>query len=132
HRVDHLRHAVPLGFGRKGLDQESYDKRAQHWRENDPRAPRRSRSVKIGIVVEGKPAQEEQVMDPADHAAKDDSPEAGNHTNGEGGQHQRVPGSRLRLGWKDRWHVTWARALPLWALLRRPPSSLPAAARLRT
>jgi hypothetical protein len=39
--------------------------------EDDPGAPLRGRCVDIGIVVEGPPAQEQEVMESADHGAED-------------------------------------------------------------
>ena len=64
----------------------------------------------IGIVVEGPPAQEQEVMESADHGAEDHGAEAGNHTHRQGAETHRPPcgGPRLKGHLADRFTVVLA------------------------
>ena len=62
-REHHLRHAMPLGLGREGLDQQDHDQPADHRHQNDERPPRARVAIGIRIKVEGENSVKGDVVD---------------------------------------------------------------------
>jgi len=83
-RVHYFGHAVALGLRCECLHQKGDCDGAKNGDEDDAGAPRRGRCVDIGVVVEGQLAEEQEIMEPADHGAEDHSPEARDHAHAQG------------------------------------------------